>query len=229
MRSLLLAAITASALAILVPGARATVITQVLPVSGAPISLSDFGVDAYARPFDPALGTLTAVTFRLTGTLTPGLEAFDVPSPLPAVFTAPVTLTPEVSIASPGRVTQTLPAETLLFAPGDTPRRQLLTGAPEAVDLSETIAPDALKILPRLGVDVYITAHSIPTFGVPSPGFFGVYEGEDLVALTGQLLVTYTYTPGGTGTPVPEPASLGLVGAGLAGLGLARHRRRSQA
>jgi len=190
MRSLLLAAVTASALAALVPDARAAAITQALPVSGAPIDFRDFGVDAFVRPFDPTLGTLTAVTLRLTGTLTPGLEAFDVPSPLPAFFAAPVTLAPLVSIASPGGATQALPAETLAFAQGGTPRRQLLTGTPEAVDLSETVAPDALLMLPRAGAHPghRATPLPVPHHLRPELFFHRVRPERDHVRLSGRAV-----------------------------------------
>ena len=227
-RSLSRAAIvTAGLLAALagVDRAQAAVITKTVLASAGPITFGDVGVDAFVAPFDSALGTLTSVGLRLTGTLTPGLEAFDVLSPLPAVFTLPVTLSPEVSIRVPGGVTQPLSAETVSFAQDGAPIRQRAVGTPETVDLSETIAPGALEVLPGRGVDVYITGHTFPTFGVTSPGFFGIYEGEDLVALSGQLEVTYIYTPSG-GVPLPEPTSLGLVSAGLVGLGLAQRRRR---
>jgi hypothetical protein len=48
--------------------------------------------------------------------------------------------------------------------------------------------------------------------------------GSDLASWTGEFTVAFTYEP--AVTPVPEPGTLGLLGAGLAGLGAAAAGRR---
>lgn len=195
--------------------ARAAIIVETLPVLGRAGTFGDFGVDVFVPRFDPALGTLTGVSARMTGTMTPALAFLDL---YPTPVASPVLFSPRVALRSPASVEVFLPANSapITMDAG----HQYAIGVPEAVDLTVPLAP--LDFTGSGTVDTYWTGHSGPSS--PSGPPYGSYGVEDFASLSGQLTVTYTYAAAAAPAGVPEPASFALFGSGLVGL-LALRRR----
>ena len=223
--------LTIASFAASLPSAKAAVITESLDLSGTRI----YGQRSPAfltsiTPFDPSLGVLTGVAVQLVGTVAPGVVVSDPPSPLPAPLVNPVTFSnPTIALfsgfSSAGTVssTQTLPTETGSFGSGADASQLAAIGAPEAVDLVNTLPNDALAEFGQFP-SIEITFN-------PNPSDLGIpYIGPPYLNFSftpaAELTTTFTYTP--TATPVPEPAllSLGLLGAGAAWLAFARRQPR---
>lgn len=207
-------AVAAAVSAFWTGGALAAAITDIVPLPDT--FTTENGTDAYVPRFDPALGTLTAVSARLTGVLKPGLANLQ-NATLP--FTSPILFSPTVFVAFPMGGTQSLPTESapITTVAGD----EQATGAPEAVDLTSTYPPTLPEpgfppVLDFAGTgttDFYVRG----TSGAPRLGV----DVSDVTTLTGQVAVTYTYAP----AAVPEPKSAAVLGAGLVGLALAWRRK----
>ena len=187
------------------------------------------------QPFDPALGTLTAVDFTMVGSLSSGLLLDGL---APGSYSATALL----------RTTFSGPGGSLLYDGG--------TGA-LGFTLPYTVAPDGTVSAFGTGVPfqasltdgnsffqpVTITSH-LDLFTVAGTTFTGAValswevqhpDGSVQVlpaSSAGRLLtvspgVTYTFTPGSA--PVPEPGAALLMGLGLVVFGAASRRQRADA
>ena len=178
--------------------------------------------------FDPLLGTLTSITFQLSGTVTGNIRAESMdnaPSTVSTNLQATITLTrPDTTVLA-----VVLPVASFINSftafdgtvdfGGTSGVTQL--GA-TATSATTTVSPPPvsdLALFTGIG-SILLPAHANGSSNASGSGNLITQFQTNAEA---SVTVTYTYT---TATiEVPEPASLALFGAGLLGLGLVRRRR----
>lgn len=223
MKQLALLAICSSALTCV--AANADTITQSDPVlidTTAGGSSESLNFDQ----FNSALGTLTGVSFELTGTAD---AVYSVATNSTSAFTTTGTTSTTLQVSGTGFTPASSPTLTAGVTDGavnaspssGTFTETYFPGSASAVDLSGSVDSGSLAAFIGAGTVAFAaefpSATSSGSFTNPAGTFAGAGGGGQA---SGSLEVTYDYTP------VPLPASAWLALSGLIGLGaLARKQR----
>jgi hypothetical protein len=209
-----------------------TALADQITVSGvyglAPTNFTNQPVTPSVTQFNPALGTLTGVIVKLTGTVSGTAKA-------------------ESQDSSPTTVTENLQATIALILNGTTQLAQVLpiatvvhnfTAFDGTLDFGGTSGATDSGLTATLNTSInpvdftpYLGTGNV-VFGVSATGSSNANGGGNLISGfttqgKGQVDVTYIYTPIST-TATPEPATLSLIGGSLVGLGALSRRRRGR-
>jgi hypothetical protein len=149
--------------------------------------------------FQASNGTLTGVTFLLTAASYSGPVTMDIETSIPGQCTG--TSTAQINVAPP----QIAPIVLNIVAAGIAPCGTVLTLGGSVSNVQRTVFP-----FPNF--DPFIGSGNVSLS----------YNTSRLTAFDGTARLIYTYDA--AVSVVPEPATVGLMGFGLAALGLVRRR-----
>lgn len=207
-------------------GAAPTVQAATLSYSDSiPVGLTDWSDTVTIPQFDPALGTLDSIEFKLTGVVE-GLAFYESLEPEPKAVE--MTLSAHLSLMRPdlSLIVDVSPSNTVMELAAGYDGTEDFDGPSgstfvmfSAPTMATTVSPPPasdLTLFTGVGtVDLPVTAFASSFGSGPGNWVFGF-----ITSAGADVMVTYTYTP------IPEPATLLVVAAGLIGLRTRRGPRR---
>jgi len=211
-------------------GARAASITAVTTGSPVTFNLNNESETVTVAGFNPALGTLTAITITDYGAEELNVSATNISSSPQAYMNVSGngTLTLTTSGPSAFDITQNFSAPAASgVVPGNSTVPVTHSG-PVAISGSETLSSPPTNLVQYIGASTTYLVTLTDTASVSGTCSNPVFCGTSVTGSVG-ITVTYNYSPAVVVPPpvtTPEPGSVALLGSAMAGLSVLRRHRK---